>query len=285
MDYTEEIDYQRIAKAIEYLKENFRKQPSLEETASHIHLSPFHFQRMFKKWAGISPKAFLQYTSVEYAKSLLHTSQQNLFNTAHQTGLSGTSRLHDLFVKIEAMTPSEYKNEGKNLKIATDFRDTPFGKVLLGTTEKGICYMAFVEDPKIALAKLKTKFAQAEFEEKETPFSTEALRIFDNDWTFDSHIKLHIKGTPFQLKVWEALLRIPQGELCTYGQLGKVIHKPQASRAIGTAIGSNPVAYLIPCHRVIRASGIIGGYRWGSDRKENMIAWEGAQNHPLDDHE
>lgn len=277
MDYTEEINYQRIAKAIDYLKENFREQPSLGEVAAHVHLSPFHFQRMFKKWAGVSPKAFLQYTSVEYAKSLLDTPQQTLFETAHAAGLSGTSRLHDLFVKIEAMTPAEYKNEGKNLKIGTTFRDTPFGKVLLGTTDKGICHMAFIEDPKTALAQLKTKFAQAEFEEKETPLSAEILRVFDKEKPYDSHIKLHVKGTPFQLKVWEALLCIPQGQLSTYGQLGKAIHKPKASRAIGTAIGSNPVAYLIPCHRVIRASGIIGGYRWGSDRKENMIAWEAAQ--------
>lgn len=276
MDYTEEINYQRIAKALHFLKENFKEQPSLEEIAAHVHLSPFHFQRMFTAWAGVSPKAFLQYTTAEYAKSLLNT-QQSLFETTHQTGLSGTSRLHDLFIKIEAMTPTEYKNEGKNLTITTTLHDSPFGRVLIATTAKGVCHMAFEEGPKTALVHLKEKFAQATFEEKETSLSKEVLQIFDNEYGHNTPIKLHVKGTPFQLKVWEALLRIPQGRLCTYGQIGEAIHKPQASRAIGTAIGSNPVAYLIPCHRVIRASGIIGGYRWGSDRKENMIAWEAAR--------
>lgn len=271
------INYSRIATAIEYLKENFKNQPSLDEVAEKVHLSPFHFQRLFTDWAGTSPKKFLQYISVEYAKQLLNTRQASLFETSNETGLSGTSRLHDLFVAIEGMTPAEYKNDGKGLIINYSFAESPFGSLIVASTPKGICYMAFNENEQTAFEELKNKFSGAAFNRKLDTLQQNALFIFQRDWSKLHTIKLHLKGTDFQLKVWEALLKIPMGNLSTYGRLAQAIGKPAASRAVGTAIGSNPVAFLIPCHRVIQASGIVGGYMWGTTRKTAIIGWEAAQ--------
>ncbi len=271
------IDYQRIAKAIEYIRSNFRLQPSLDEVAEEIHLSPAHFQKIFTDWAGTSPKKFLQFISIEHAKSLLKEEKASLFDTAYETGLSSTSRLHDLFVKIEGMSPAEYKNGGKSLSINYCFSESPFGRVIVASTAKGICYMAFEDDQHMALGNLKQKFPNASFFEKEDELQKDALSIFNEDWTSLNSIKLHLKGTDFQLKVWESLLTIPKGKLSTYGNLAQKIGHPGASRAVGTAIGSNPVAFLIPCHRVIQSSGHMGGYRWGSDRKQLIVGWESAQ--------
>ncbi|MCW3159832.1 bifunctional helix-turn-helix domain-containing protein/methylated-DNA--[protein]-cysteine S-methyltransferase [Chryseobacterium oryctis] len=272
-----QIDYNRIAKAIEYIQKNFKLQPSLEEVAENIHLSPTHFQKMFSDWAGTSPKKFLQFISLEHAKNLLKEEKASLFDTAYETGLSSTSRLHDLFVKIEGMSPAEYKNGGKSLKINFSFSETPFGSVITASTEKGICFMAFENNKNKALGDLQSKFPNASFFESQDDFQQNALSIFDKDWTKLNTIKLHLKGTDFQLKVWESLLKIPMGKLSTYGNLAKKIGSPNASRAVGTAIGSNPVAFLIPCHRVIQSTGNLGGYRWGSDRKQLIIGWESAK--------
>lgn len=277
MNTQETINYNRIAEAIDYIKVHFKEQPNLDEVAEKVHLSPFHFQKLFSDWAGTSPKKFLQYTSLEHAKKLLKENQATISETAYETGLSGTSRLHDLFVNIEGMTPAEYKNGGKNLEINYSFAESPFGNIIVASTSKGVCFMAFTEDETNGVNALKDKFPNASFSRKLDLVQQNALFIFQNDWSKLSEIKLHLKGTDFQLKVWETLLKIPMGQLSTYGTIAHQIEKPNASRAVGTAIGSNPVAFLIPCHRVIQSSGIFGGYMWGNTRKTAIIGWEGAQ--------
>ena len=277
METQYQLNYNRIAKAIEYIKENFKSQPSLDEIADKVHVSQSHFQKMFTNWAGTSPKKFLQFISIEHAKKILKEEQATLFDTAHETGLSSTSRLHDLFINIEGMTPMEYKNGGKNLQINYSFAESPFGSLIVASTPKGICYMAFEENDEMALKNLQDKFPNAAFQRKLDLMQQNALFIFQNDWSKLNKIKLHLKGTDFQLKVWESLLKIPIGGLSTYGRLAKSIGNPNASRAVGTAIGSNPVAYLIPCHRVIQSTGNFGEYMWGSTRKTAIIGWEGAK--------
>jgi len=276
MSEQKEIDYKRIANAIEYIRANFKGQPNLDEVAQQVNLSPFHFQRLFNEWAGTSPKKFLQYTTVEYAKSLLRENQATLFDTAHETGLSGTGRLHDLFINIEGMTPAEYKNGGSNLKINYSFTNTLFGSLLVASTEKGICYMAFYDDETTALAALQSRFPNALFLQSTDELQANALQAFSSGHSNLSEVKLHLKGSDFQLKVWQALLKIPAGHLTTYGSIAKSIEHLNASRAVGSAIGSNPVAFLIPCHRVIQSTGTFGGYMWGSTRKAAIIGWEGA---------
>ncbi len=277
MNGQDQINYNRIAEAIDYIRLNFKEQPNLNELAEQVHLSPFHFQKLFSDWAGTSPKKFLQYISIEHAKKLLKENQASVFETALETGLSGTSRLHDLFVKIEGMTPAEYKNGGKSLSINYSFAKSPFGNILVGSTNKGICHLAFSEDPLVALEILKGHFPNANFTQATDAIQQEALSIFSQDWNKLNQIKLHLKGTDFQLKVWETLLKIPMGQLSTYGAIAAGIQNPNASRAVGTAIGSNPVAFLIPCHRVIQSSGAFGGYMWGNTRKTAIIGWESAK--------
>jgi AraC family transcriptional regulator, regulatory protein of adaptative response / methylated-DNA-[protein]-cysteine methyltransferase len=277
MGTQENIDYNRIADAIEYIRDHFREQPTLDEVAQKINLSPFHFQRMFSDWAGTTPKKFLQYTSVEYAKKILKENQGSLLDTAYETGLSSGSRLHELFTKIEGMTPAEYKNGGQNLAINYSFAESPFGNLIVASTTKGICYMAFEDDEKKALEDLVARFPYASFNRKLDLMQQNALFIFQNDWTKLKDIRLHLKGTDFQLKVWELLLKIPMGQLSTYGSIADKMSKPGASRAVGSAIASNPVAFLIPCHRVIQSSGSFGGYMWGTTRKTAIIGWEGVR--------
>ena len=273
----EHINYGRIATAIDYIKINFNNQPSLDEIAGVVGLSPFHFQRLFTQWAGVSPKKFIQYLSVEYAKQLLKEKQSTLLDTAYETGLSGTSRLHDLFITIEGMTPGEFKNGGENLVINYCFAESPFGKLIVASTAKGICQLFFEEDESQALSDLKSRFPNAEYHQVVDTFQQNALFFFQKDWQQLDQIKLHLNGTDFQLKVWEALLKIPLGTVSTYGAMAESIDRPKAARAVGTAIGRNPVAFLIPCHRVIQASGNLGGYRWGETRKSAIIGWEAAK--------
>ncbi len=273
----EYLNYKRIAEAIEYIQQNFTAQPTLEEIAEKVHLSPYHFQRLFTDWAGVSPKKFLQYISVQHAKQILNNSKSTLFETAYQTGLSGTGRLHDLFVKIEGMTPGEYKNKGDSLSINYSFSQSPFGTILVASTYKGICYMGFYDDAKLAFQELEKRFSKAVFIQQTDDFQQNALQIYTEDWSNINTIKLHLKGTDFQLKVWEALLKVPTGHLETYGNIATAIQKPKAARAVGTAIGSNPIAFLIPCHRVIQSTGVFGGYMWGSTRKTAIIGWEAAK--------
>ncbi len=270
------IDYERVANAIQFIKENFKSQPSLDEIAQAVNLSPYHFQKLFTSWAGVSPKQFLQFLNLEYAKGILKNRRSTLNDVAFQAGLSGSSRLHDLFIKIEGMTPGEFKNGAKNLSINYSFAESPFGKVLIASTPKGICYMAFVEESEKAYADLRNHFPNANFQQIVDVNQQNALFIFTKDWTKIDQIKLHLKGSEFQLKVWKALLEIPKGDLSTYGTIAKKIDKPKASRAVGTAIGRNPIAYLIPCHRVIRSTGEFGNYMWGATRKSAILGWEAS---------
>jgi len=273
-------DFERIEKAILFIKEHFKDQPGLDEVAKHVFLSPYHFQRLFKDWAGVSPKKFLQYISIQHAKALLKN-QASLADASFETGLSGTSRLHDLFVTIEGMTPGDYKNGGETLAIHYSFGETPFGDVLLASTQKGICHIAFTLGVNNALQELKQRFPNAAFEQKTDNLQQSALDVFRGSKYNPDKIKLHLKASPFQLKVWQALLRIPQGSLSTYSSIAQAIQSPKAQRAVGTAIATNPVAYLIPCHRVIRSTGIIGDYHWGTGRKKAIIAWESAKTDAL----
>jgi AraC family transcriptional regulator of adaptative response/methylated-DNA-[protein]-cysteine methyltransferase len=277
METQNDIDYNRIAEAIEYLRLNHKLQPTLDEAAAHVNLSPFHFQRMFKEWAGVTPKQFLQYLSIEHAKAILKDKQASLFDTAFEAGLSGTGRLHDLFIKIEGMTPGEYKNGGEQLTINYSFADSLFGTILAASTIKGICYMAFVDgDNDEAFAELHKRFPKATYRQYLDTIQQNAIYIFTQDWSKLSDIKLHLKGSPFQLKVWETLLKVPMGGLVTYGSLAADLQNPNASRAVGSAVGFNPVAFLIPCHRVIKSTGETGQYHWGSQRKNAMIGWEAS---------
>ncbi len=277
MKEQEKIDFSRIKEAINYIYGNYTSQPDLDEVAEHVSLSPYHFQRMFTEWAGVSPKKFLQYISIENAKKMLKESKATLFDTAYEVGLSGTGRLHDLFVNIEGMTPGEYKNGGENLTINYSFAETPFGEILIASTDKGICYMAFADDREVVLSELEILFPNAEYRQLTDSMQQNALHIFRQDWTMPEQIKLHVKGTDFQLKVWETLLRIPAGQLAAYGDIAGYVDNAKASRAVGTAIGENPVAYLIPCHRVIRSSGVLGQYHWDTGRKAALIGWEKAR--------
>lgn len=271
------IDNSRIEAAIDFLVKNYKSQPRLEEVAEHVHLSRYHFQRMFKEWVGVTPKQFAQYLSVEHAKEVLKETHATLFDAAHEVGLSATSRLHDLFINIEGMTPGEYKNGGKSLIINYSFAATPFGVVIVASTEKGICYMAFADEgPEKALEYLHNHFPNARYEQASDSNQQRALRIFERDWDNPAEIKLHLKGTGFQLKVWKTLLQIPAGALATYSDIADKSGYEGAQRAVGTALGNNPVVFLIPCHRVIKATGIIGNYRYGAERKNAMIGWEAA---------
>jgi AraC family transcriptional regulator of adaptative response/methylated-DNA-[protein]-cysteine methyltransferase len=278
METQNELDYNRIAVAIEFLKFNYKRQPSLEEAAAYVNVSQFHFQRMFKNWAGVTPKQFLQYLSIEHAKSILKEHHASLLDTAFETGLSGTGRLHDLFIKVEGMTPGEYKNGGQQLYINYSFAQTPFGTLLVAATHKGVCYMAFADESEdIAFGKLQSRFPNANYQCLLDELQQDALFIFTQDWSKLNEIKLHLKGTAFQLKVWETLLKVPMGGLTTYARLAGSLNNPNACRAVGTAVGDNPVAFLIPCHRVIRSTGEIGQYHWGSLRKNAMIGWEASK--------
>jgi AraC family transcriptional regulator of adaptative response/methylated-DNA-[protein]-cysteine methyltransferase len=269
-------DFERIEKAILYIQENFKRQPDLDEVARQVHVSPFHFQRMFKEWAGVSPKKFLQYISLGHAKKLLQENH-TLADASFETGLSGTGRLHDLFISIESMTPGEYKSGGEGLEINYQFEQTPFGRVIIASTPKGICFLAFVDREEKALSGLKENFPNARFRHCGDSIQDQALQVFRTEGNNLRKIKLHLKGTPFQVKVWEALLHIPMGDISTYSKVATFMDLPQASRAVGSAIARNPVAFLIPCHRVIRSTGVIGEYHWGSTRKTAMIGWEAAR--------
>jgi AraC family transcriptional regulator of adaptative response/methylated-DNA-[protein]-cysteine methyltransferase len=277
MKEQEQINYKRIAEAIDYIRLHFKEQPDLDMVAEKVNMSPFHFQRLFTDWAGVSPKKFLQYISVEHAKQLLKNNKTTLQDAALETGLSGTGRLHDLFINIEGMTPGEFKNGGENLSIHYSFAESPFGDLIVASTPKGICYMAFADNQQEAFANLQQYFPKASYTQMVDLIQQHALYIFRHDWSQLHQIKLHLKGTDFQLKVWETLLKIPMGNLSTYGNIAEQIKRPNASRAVGTAIGSNPVAFLIPCHRVIQSSGVFGGYMWGPTRKTAIIGWEAAQ--------
>lgn len=267
-------DYDRIERAIHYLEQHAREQPALERVAQAVGLSPFHFQRLFRRWAGVSPKRFLQYLTIEHAKAALADGQSVLAAT-YAAGLSGPGRLHDLFVTVDAMTPGEFKREGRDLLIRYGVHPTPFGACLTAVTHRGVCTLEFVdlEGRAAAVQRLKRRWAGARLTEDHAGTARFAERIFAAP-AGEGPITLHIRGTNFQLKVWDALLSVPPGAAVTYTDLGRALGRPGAARAIGAAVGANPVAYAIPCHRVLRKTGAVGGYRWGAPRKRAILAWE-----------
>jgi AraC family transcriptional regulator, regulatory protein of adaptative response / methylated-DNA-[protein]-cysteine methyltransferase len=281
------LDYQRIERAIRYLQAHFLEQPALTTVARAAHLSEYHFQRLFSRWAGISPKRFLQFLTLEHAKQQLAESKAVLA-TALDSGLSGPGRLHDLFVAAEAVTPGEFKSRGAGVRIEYGFHPTRFGPCLLGLTPRGICWLSFLSDSgeRAALQELKSHWGGASFGERPDATGAVINRIFPSlEGRQKSPPNLLLMGTNFQIKVWRALLEIPAGAVVSYQTIGARIGAPSAARAIGSAMGQNAVSYLIPCHRVIRTSGSPGGYRWGEERKRAMLAWEAARTQPARVHE
>lgn len=270
-------DYRRIEQAILFLDKNKNLQPELKDIADAVGISEFHFQRLFTRWAGISPKRFLQYLTKQSAKEWLEKSE-NLLETAYQVGLSSLGRLHDLFVTTEAITPGEYKSRGAGLTIRYGIHDTPFGSALIGITDRGICHLGFVESGEgSAIDALVAEWKQARLMEDHRATAPFVEPIFNINHRIGRDLRLHLRGTNFQLKVWEALMNIQPGRLTTYERLAQVIGKPTASRAVGNAVGCNPVVVLIPCHRVIRKIGEFGDYRYGAARKKALLGWEASQ--------
>ncbi len=267
------ITYQRIEKAIRYLEENFDKQPDLYTVADDAAMSPFHFQRLFSEWVGISPKRFLQYLTTGFLKSRLQATQ-NLIEAAELAGLSSQSRVYDLFVNLEAVTPQEYKTNGAGVTIDYGFHETLFGECLIGMTERGICHFTFVDDnPVQNLERLQADWKNATIRQNQQATAQVAAQVFQTSKTA-SPLKLLVRGTNFQVKVWQALLQIPEGYVASYQTIAQLIGQPKAMQAVGSAVGANPVGFLIPCHRVIRKEGIVGEYHWGATRKKALLGWE-----------
>lgn len=269
-------DYQRIEKAIRFLETHAIEQPSLDAVAEHVGLSPCHFQRLFKRWAGVSPKRFLQHITVESARQLLRDSA-SVLDASYAVGLSGPGRLHDLFVSIDAVTPGEFKSAGVNLKLSYAFHGTPFGSCLVAESPRGICHLGFVDGDNRtqALTELRQNWQEATLAENCAAGRLAIKQAFSPAaCATQPPIKVLLKGTNFQVKVWQALLKIPEGAVVSYGALAEAVGRPDAHRAVGTAVGRNPIAYLIPCHRVLRSNGVVGGYRWGTARKKAMLGYE-----------
>ncbi|HEX8695410.1 MAG TPA: methylated-DNA--[protein]-cysteine S-methyltransferase [Longimicrobium sp.] len=271
-------DYQRIEQAIRYLERHYREQPRLEDVARSVHLSEFHFQRLFRRWAGISPKRFLQFLTVEHAKRRLEECR-SVLEATYDAGLSSPGRLHDLFVSLEAVTPGEYKLRGAGLAIRYGFHETPFGTALLATTDRGVCGLAFVDEDGggEALEDLRERWELARLAEDPRATADAARRIFDREQGDERPLPLFVQGTNHQVRVWQALLRVPAGALVTYEALADAAGAPGSARAVANAVGRNPVAFAIPCHRVIRKLGVMGGYRWGTARKQAILGWEAAR--------
>ncbi|WP_020674894.1 methylated-DNA--[protein]-cysteine S-methyltransferase [Geopsychrobacter electrodiphilus] len=271
-------DYQRVAQAIRFMRDRQFDQPELDEVAAHLDLSPFHFQRLFQRWAGVSPKRFLQYLTSQYAKTQLKLSA-SLLETSWEVGLSGSGRLHDLFVVVDAVTPGEFKTGGQGVEIRWGVHSSPFGACLIGVTTRGICALSFVDhDQEAAFLRLRQDWPNAQL----TPDKLLTRATLDEVFRLlkrsdQKPLPLLLKGTNFQLQVWQALLRIPPGQITSYGKLARGMGAPNSSRAVGSAIGANPIAWLIPCHRVLRSDGLVGGYRWGEERKLAILGQEFAR--------
>lgn len=284
-------DDKRIRHALAWLEANVKRQPTLDELAAELDLSPYHLQRLFTRWAGISPKRFLQAVTVARARALLRDSRPVL-DASFEAGLSGPGRLHDLFVHVEAMTPGEYKEQGTGVKIRYGRHDSPFGPCLIAMTERGVCALEFLDEGMTgpgaednwsmedALASLRRHWPWATFEEDPAAAGHTGQLVFDRSLrtSEDGELRLHLKGTNFQVQVWRALLRVPEGCVVDYGGLARRLGKPTAARAVATAVGDNPVSVIIPCHRVLRRHGELGGYRWGLQRKLALLGWELARD-------
>ncbi len=273
-------DYQRVERAIQFLSQHVREQPRLEQVAAEIGLSEYHFQRLFRRWAGISPKRFLQYLTAEQACELLRSSR-SVLDAAFDAGLSGTGRLHDLMIAMHAATPAEVKSRGAGLAIHYGIHPSPFGECLIAVTERGICALEFLSPLTRAqsIANLKASWTAANV--RESPRMTRAIveRLYEPR-SKRTPPPIYVAGTNFQIRVWEALLRIPPGCIAAYEDVARLLGVPRATRAVASAVARNPVALLIPCHRVIRKTGAFGDYRWGTARKQALLAWESARPRP-----
>ena len=271
-------DYHRIEQVLHNLAETAVQQPDLKKLAAKLKLSEFHFQRLFSRWAGVSPKRFLQFLTLDHAKEVL-TKSEALLDVTFETGLSSVSRLHDLFLQCEAMSPGEYKNRGQGLTISYGMHPSPFGQCLIGTTSRGICWFRFIQEGRRreALQELHHQWANANLKNDSENTSPYLARIFNPIKDYQMPLYLSLKGTNFQIKVWEALIRIPPGGMVSYQQMARQLGMPNGSRAVANAVAANPIQYLIPCHRVIQSMGTFGGYQAGPDRKKALLAWEAAQ--------
>ena len=266
-------DYDRMTQALAFLDAHADRRPSLDEVAEAAGLSPFHFQRLFRRWAGVSPARLVQYRTAQRAKAALREGR-TVLDAAYEVGLSGPGRLHDLLVAVDAVTPGNVRTAGAGLTIRHGYHQTPFGGATVAVTDRGICALGFDDDERGAtVERLEHDWPAAHLVGDERGTVPVIEQIFDQAKA-GQPLTLHLRGTNFQLKVWEALLAIPEGATTSYGQLAKTIGKPTASRAVGSAVGDNPVSFLVPCHRVLRGSGALGGYRWGLERKQAILAWE-----------
>lgn len=276
MNTNNSYTYEQVAEAIRYLTNTFREQPTLTQLAEQANLSEFHFQRLFTEWAGVSPKKFAQYLTLDYAKTQLRQGV-SLAEATYDAGLSGTGRLHDLFVKLEGVTPGQFKQAGDGLLLTYGEFNSPFGKYLLGAIEGKIAVLQFLNSGEQPQTLLRHTWPEATYQLNQEALQPLADHIFAGRTLSAGPLSLLVRGSAFQLKVWAALLSIPEGQLTSYDGIAEAIGQPTASRAVGTAIGNNPIGYLIPCHRVIKKTGLFGGYRWGTDRKQAMLGWEAAR--------
>jgi AraC family transcriptional regulator of adaptative response/methylated-DNA-[protein]-cysteine methyltransferase len=269
-------DYERIRRIVAFISERWREQPSLEDIAAHVGLSTTHVHHLFRRWCGLSPKAFLQAITLDNAKALLADSA-SVLDTTYELGLSGPARLHDLFVTHEAMTPGDYKAGGAGLTLRVGYHPSPFGEAILVATERGLAGLGFVDggDRAAALADMQRRWPKAAYVEDEAATAPLARRIFDPlSWRAEQPLRVVLIGTDFEVRVWQALLRVPLGRATTYSDIASRIGKPSASRAVGAAVGKNPISFVVPCHRVLGRSGALTGYHWGLTRKQAMLGWE-----------
>lgn len=276
-DYTQHKNYRRIAKAIAYLTDSVEKQPSLKDLSCHMGLSEFYLQRLFSEWAGVSPKQFLQYITLEYAKQQLQHS--SVMDAAYSTGLSSSSRLHDLMISCHSVTPGEYKRQGEGLRISYGVHPCRFGLCLIALTSRGICKLAFFDqdhERELVLKELQGEWPKAVINANDSATKLVCEQIFSAVGSDSKPLQLLLKGSPFQLQVWQALIRLQPGQLVSYQQLAHAVGNARAVRAVSTAVANNPIGLLVPCHRVIRSTGAFNQYRWGAIRKQAVIAWEAA---------
>lgn len=273
-------DYERVRRAIAFVTDNWREQPPLEAIAAEVGLSPAHFQRLFKRWAGLSPKEFLQALTLDHARALLRDSA-TVLDATYELGLSGPARLHDLFVSHEAMTPGDYRRRGEGLRIGYGFHDSPFGRALVMATPRGVCGLAFADcgdDEPTVLAHMQARWPRAQYVAEPQRTAALAARIFrPEEWRREAPLKVVLIGTDFEIRVWQALLRVPAGRAVSYSDLARHVCSQRAARAVGTAVGRNPLAFVVPCHRVLAKGGGLGGYHWGLTRKRAILGWEAAR--------